>query len=135
MSRVPLPNISLDAANLNALLASGPILRFEHLPLDWSDIRFLLRATASAMRTHDAIDDQDCRRVEALSRDSERLPAAMRRWYESVRAGAPALEAEAGLETVFQQSMRPFLTRAADAITREDGAVWRAPAGVAAAAS
>ena len=125
MSRVPLPSISLDSSHLNSLLASAPILQFEHLPVDWSDMRFLLRATASAMRTHDAIDDQDCRRIEALSRDSQRLPAVMRTWYESVRPGAPGLDAEAGLETVFQQSMRPFLTRAADAImARSDFSGW-----------
>lgn len=125
MSRVPLPSISLDTRHLTALLASGPILQFEHLPVDWSDVRFLLRATASVMRSHDAIDDQDCRRVEVLSRDSERLPAVMRTWYESVRPGAPGLEAEAGLDTVFQQSMRPFLVRAADAVmARSDFAGW-----------
>jgi hypothetical protein len=125
MSSVPLPSISLDPTHLNTLLASGPILQFDHLPLDWSDMRFLLRATASAMRTHEAIDDLDCRRVEALSRDAQRLPAVMRTWYESVRPGAPGLETEAGLESVFQQSMRPFLTRAADAImARSDFSGW-----------
>ena len=125
MSRVPLPSIPLDSGHLQALLASGPILQFDHLPLDWSDMRFLLRATASAMRTHDAIDEEECRRVEALSRDSARLPAILRAWYESVRPGATGLDAEAGLETVFQQSMRPFLTRAADAImARSDFSSW-----------
>ena len=42
---------------------------FEHLPMDWSDLRFLLRGTATAMRNHDALDETDFRRVEALSRD------------------------------------------------------------------
>ena len=125
LSRVPLPSIRLDSDHLNALLASGPILQFDHLPMDWSDMRFLLRATAAAMRTHDAIDDESCRRAEALSRDSERLRGVVRTWYESPRPGAPALEADAGLETVFQQSMRPFLTRAADAImARSDFPGW-----------
>lgn len=125
LSRVPLPSIRLDPDHLNALLASGPILQFEHLPMDWSDMRFLLRATAAAMRTHDAIDEEDCRRAEALSRDSARLPLVMRTWYESVRPGAAGLEAEARLDTVFQQSMRPFLTRAADAVmARSDLSGW-----------
>ena len=48
-TRVPLPSIKLEAAYLNGLLADGPILKFEHLPVDWSDLRFLLRATATAM--------------------------------------------------------------------------------------
>ena len=33
------------------MLASAPVLQFEHLPIEWGDLRFLLRATASAMRT------------------------------------------------------------------------------------
>ena len=124
-SRLGLPSIRLEPDYLNSLLASGPILQFEHLSLDWGDLRFLLRATASAMRTHDAIDEEDFRRAEALSRDSSRLPALVRTWYESVQPGAPGLEADAGLATVFQQAMRPFLTRAADAImARSDFAGW-----------
>ncbi len=126
-TRVPLPSIKLDTEYLNGLLASGPILQFEHLPVDWSDMRFLLRATATAMRKHDALDDTDCRRVEDLSRDAERLPAIVRNWYESVRPGAEPLSAAAeGLETVLQQAMRPFLTRAGDAVmARSDLAGWK----------
>jgi len=126
-TRVPLPSIKLEAEYLNGLLASGPILQFEHLPVDWSDLRFLLRATAAAMRKHDALDDSDCRRVEDLSRDSEHLPTIVRNWYESVRPGAAPLGAEAqGLETVLLQAMRPFLTRAGDAVmARSDLASWK----------
>ncbi len=124
-SRLPLPSIRLERDYLTGLLAAGPILQFEHLSLDWSDLRFLLRATASAMRTHGAIDEEDFRRVETLSRDSARLPELMRLWYESVRPDAPGLGADAGLESVFQQTMRPFLTRAAEAImARSDFAEW-----------
>src|SRR4029079_1279122 len=52
-SRVSLPAIRLDTDCLNSLLSSPPILQFEQLPLEWGDVRFLLRATASAMRTHE----------------------------------------------------------------------------------
>lgn len=125
MTRVPLPAIPLDPDHLNALLAAGPILKFDDLPVDWSDMRFLLRATASAMRTHDAIEEEDRRRAEELSRDSSRLPAVVRAWYESVQPGAAGLDEAARLDTVFQQSMRPFLTRAAVAImARSDLSVW-----------
>lgn len=119
--RVSLPSINLDPAHLKELLASGPILRFEHLAVDWSDLRFLLRATASAMRNHEALEEADLRRAEALSREPDRLPGVIRRWYESVRPGTAGLEDEAGLDTVFQQSMRPFLTRAAEAIMARSG--------------
>jgi FdhE protein len=125
-TRVPLPSIKLETEYLNSLLPTGPILQFEHLPVDWSDMRFLLRATATAMRKHEALDDADCRRVEDLSRDAERLPAVVRNWYEAVRPGAAPLTSEAeGLESVLQQAMRPFLTRAGDAVmARSDLAAW-----------
>jgi formate dehydrogenase maturation protein FdhE len=126
-SRVPLPSIKLEAEYLNKCLAEGPILKFEHLPVDWSDMRLLLRGTATAMRNHDALDDADYRRVEVLSRDAERLPGLVRTWYESVRPGAAPISDEiAGLESVLQQAMRPFLTRAGDAImARSDFASWK----------
>ena len=91
-SRVPLPTINLDANHLNGLLARGPILQFEHLPIDWSDVRFLLRATATAMRKHDALEDRDVRRVDVLCRDASRLPVVLRSWYEAVRPGGGEIE-------------------------------------------
>jgi hypothetical protein len=125
-TRVPLPSIRLEAQYLNELLKSGPILQFEHLPVDWSDLRFLLRATATAMRNHDALDDADYRRAEELARQPERLPGIVRAWYEAVRPGAAPLGPELnGLESVLQQAMRPFLTRAGDAVmARSDLAAW-----------
>jgi formate dehydrogenase maturation protein FdhE len=117
LSRVPLPSIRLDTDYLNSLLPTGPILQFEHLPIDWSDVRFLLRATAAAMKTHEALEDGDVRRVDALCRDASQLPAVLRSWYESVRPGGSRIDpAAAGLETVLQQGMRPVLMRCADAI-------------------
>jgi FdhE protein len=126
-ARVPLPSIKLDPDYLKTLLATGPILQFEHLPVDWSDMRLLLRSTATAMRNHDALDEKDFRRVEALARDAERLPAVVRTWYESVRPdAAPLSEEAAGLESVLLQAMRPFLTRAGDAVmARSDFSSWK----------
>jgi formate dehydrogenase formation protein len=125
-NRVSLPTIRLDTDFLSTLLASPPVLQFEHLPLEWGDLRFLLRATASAMRTHDALDESDFRRVEMLCRDDARLRAVVRSWYEAPRPAAPPLDpVAAGLETVLQQAMRPFLTRSADAImARNDLTSW-----------
>jgi formate dehydrogenase maturation protein FdhE len=116
-TRVSLPSIKLDADYLNAQLATPPVLRFEHLPLDWSDMRFVLRSTASAMRTHEALDADDFRRVEALCRDSDRLPVVVKSWYESANNGATTIHPDAaGLEPVLLQAMRPFLTKSAEAI-------------------
>jgi formate dehydrogenase formation protein len=126
-TRVRLPSIRLETEYLNGLLAAGPILQFDHIPVDWSDMRFLLRATASAMRKHEALEDAEWRRAEDLARDADRLPGIVRSWYEAVRPGAAPISQEAvGLESVFQQAMRPFLTRAGDAVmARSDLATWK----------
>lgn len=121
-SRVPLPAMNLDTAHLEKVLAAGkPILTFEQLPIVWSDLRFLVRSTADVMRTHDAIEPEDYRRVEALTRDAERLPEAMRNWFEAARAapaGGHEVSADiAGLEPLLLQAMRPFLSRCADAVS------------------
>jgi hypothetical protein len=114
--RVLLPAIRLDPAYLAGLLAAGPILQFEHLKIDWSDLRFLVRAVGAAMRTHEALDQADLRKVDMVTRDPEGLPHVVRAWYAgSGSAGATSAEVE-GLETVLLQAMRPILTRAADAI-------------------
>jgi FdhE protein len=125
--RVALPSIKLDSEHLNSLLATAPILKFDNLKIDWSDVRYLLRATAAAMRTHDAIEDRDFSRADALCREGTRLAEIVRTWYEGARASAGSLEGEAaGLEPLLQQAMRPILTRAADAImARTDLSAWK----------
>jgi formate dehydrogenase maturation protein FdhE len=124
-SRVPLPAINLDAAHLARLLAAGSILHFDHLKIDWSDLRFLVRAAAAAMRTHEALDAADLRKIDFITRDAERLPSLVRAWFEGTgQSGTVPAEVE-GLETVVLQAMRPILTRAADAIlARVDLAQW-----------
>lgn len=126
-TRVSLPAIKLDRDHLNTLLSKGtPILQFDHLTIEWGDLRFLLRAVASAMRTHDAMDDVDVRRVEALCRDAETLRPIARSWYEAGWPGTAPIDSRAeGLELAILQAMRPFLTRAAEAImARTDLIGW-----------
>ena len=127
-ARVPLPAIRLDSAYLATLLNAGSILRFEHLKIDWSDLRFLVRAVAAAMRTHDALDPTDLKKVEIITRDAERLPHVVRAWYDGpAHAAAPLPIDIDGLDTVLLQAMRPIMTRAADAIlARLDIAGWTA---------
>ena len=115
--RVLLPAINLEPEFLAGLLRSGPILKFEHLKIDWSDVRFLIRAVAAAMRTHEALEPPDLQKVELITRNSEQLPGVVRAWYEGAGPSAPPLPVDVqGIETVLVQAMRPMLTRAADAI-------------------
>ena len=90
-SRVPLPSINLDAAHLTSLLAAGPILQFDHLTIDWSDVRFLVRATAAAMRKHEALEDADLRQIDvsrATPSASRGRPGLVRR-HRAVRRRCP----------------------------------------------
>jgi formate dehydrogenase maturation protein FdhE len=69
------------------------------------------------MRTHEALDSDDFRRVETLCRDTERLPIVVKSWYEATADGSGAVHPDgAGLEAVLLQAMRPFLTKSAEAI-------------------
>jgi len=116
-ARVLLPAIRLDPAYLSGLLTAGPILQFEHLKIEWSDLRFLIRAVGAAMRTHEALDQGDLRKVESVTRDADRLPQVVRTWYDGRGSGSESVPEEVeGLQTVLLQAMRPILTRAADAI-------------------
>ena len=124
-TRVPLPAINLEAAHLTSRLAAGPILQFDHLKIDWSDVRFLVRAAAAAMRTHEALDAADLRKIDVITRDAERLPSIVRAWFEATGQSRELPPEVEGLETVLLQAMRPILTRAADAIlARIDLADW-----------
>jgi hypothetical protein len=124
--RVPLPHINLDPASLGRLLATGPVLRFDDLMIDWSDLRFLLRAVAAAMRTHEALDRDELQKLDLITRDAERLPRFVRTWYELTGGDGATADDLAGLENVVLQAMRPLLTRAADAVlARLDTSGWQ----------
>jgi hypothetical protein len=131
--RIPLPSLSLPPAEIQAHIRDGrPILRFEHLPLNWSDFRFVLRETAATLRRHDAIEDDEVRRVDLLARDGNTLEPVVQRWFMAISArtagsGPPtSADAEtAGLDHVFSLAMRPFLVRCAEAAqSRLDLSGW-----------
>ena len=61
-----------------------PLLRFEDIPLELSDLRLVVRQTADIMRRFDALDDADYQQVQHLGRDMT-LVEVIGRWY---RAGA-----------------------------------------------
>ena len=79
------------------------------------------------MRKHEALEDADYRRAEELV--APRRAAAGHRPHAGTKrcspGAAPMSPSAAGLETVLQQAMRPFLTRAGEAImARTDLAGW-----------
>jgi FdhE protein len=131
--RIPLPTLAIPAAEIETHLREGrPILRFEHLPLNWSDFRFVLRETAAILQRHEAIEDDEVRRVDLLAREGNALVPVVERWFKAVSAHAPETDtgtspdaSTSGLDHVFSLGMRPFLVRCAEAAqSRLDLSGW-----------
>lgn len=138
--RVPLPWIDVTAEALARHQVGGlPLLRFEDIPLDLSDLRLVVRQTADLLRRFGAIDDADHQQVQTLGRDIKLLAVAGT-WYRGAfdrqvaPAGpTPADRAEpAGLtdtvDQVLSLAMRPFLSRCAEVLQpRPELAIWTHP--------
>jgi hypothetical protein len=50
-----------------------PILRFEDIPLDLSDLRLMVRQIADVLRRYGALEEHDYQKVQALGRDMQLL--------------------------------------------------------------
>jgi FdhE protein len=128
--RVSLPRNYSQITLLADRLAQGePLLRFEEITLDWSDVRRLLRDTADLLRRFGMMDTDDCQRVHALTREGHTMDPLVRWWYESAAAPAKAGPAPVERAEYFDHAlllaMRPFLARAAEALlSRVDCSAW-----------
>src|SRR5690242_5963465 len=125
--RVPLPWFELNADIMGRHQAAArPILRFEDIPLDSTDLRLLVRQTADVLRRFGAVDDTDYQKVQALGRDTSLLAEAGR-WYRAAAErhavaaiGVSRVEASASpvdgtmVSQVLGLAMRPFLSRCAE---------------------
>ena len=140
-NRVPLPSFALNAEVLSRHQAEGrPLLRFEDIPLDLTDLRLMVRQTADVLRRFGALDDADFHAVQALGRDMKLL-GTVGEWYRSVaerratasvgvaHAAAPASPADEGMVgQVLTLAMRPFLSRCAEVLQqRSELAIWAHP--------
>jgi hypothetical protein len=132
--RIPLPWFELNADVMARHQASGrPLLRFEDIPLELSDLRLTVRQTSDVLRQFGELDDADFQKVQALGRDMTLLAVAGQ-WYRAIaERHAAAVGVAAGTEEtvdpVFVQvlglAMRPFLSRCAEVVQpRPDLAVW-----------
>jgi formate dehydrogenase maturation protein FdhE len=138
--RVPLPLLEITTESIQRHQASGtPILRFENIPLDLSDLRLMVRQTADVLRRYGALEELDHRKVHALGRDMQLLAVAGQ-WFRSgfekhvVAVALPTASSFADLDgsEVFDQvltlSMRPFLSRCAEVLQqRAELALWTHP--------
>lgn len=133
--RIPIPNMDLSRDTVTRHTQEArPLLRFEDIPLELSDLRLVVRQTADVMRRFDALDAADYEQVQHLGRDMT-LVEVIGRWY---RAGADKHAAPMGaapsphtagadevLDQVMNLAMRPFLARCAEVLQqRVELAIW-----------
>ena len=136
-SRVPLPWIEVTTESMQRHQATAsPLLRFEDIPLDLSDLRLVVRQTADILRRYGALEEVDHRRVQTLGRDMKLL-AVTGLWYRSglelqiSPVGMPITESFSNIEgsevidQVLTLAMRPFLSRCAEVLQpRAELALW-----------
>jgi len=133
--RVPLPMLDLSADTLRRhQLEARPLLRFEDIPLDLTDLRLMVRQTADVLRRFGALEQPDYDKAQTLGRDMQLL-AAVGRWYRGaaerqlavagVAAAAHDLGDDTALGQVIALAMRPFLSRCAEVLQqRAELANW-----------
>jgi len=138
--RVPLPSFALSAGTLSRHQAEArPVLRFEEIPLELTDLRLLVRQVADVLRRYGALEDADYQKVQALGRDMKLL-GTVGEWYRrlaehhvavvGISQSATAMSADdAGmLGQVLTLAMRPFLSRCAEVLQqRAELAMWSHP--------
>ena len=134
--RVPLPMLDLSAATLQRhQLEARPLLRFEDIPLDLTDLRLMVRQTADVLQRYGALEPADYEKAQTLGRDMQLL-AAVGRWYRSAAerqlamaavssVGAEDLGDDTALGQVIALAMRPFLSRCAEVLQqRPELSTW-----------
>jgi hypothetical protein len=139
--RVTLPSMAITADVVRRHAAEArPLLRFEDIPLDLTDLRLLVRQTADILRRHGALEEADYQRVQTLGRDMKLL-AATGDWYRSAAeshlvasvgvsaaAAAPSTDDDTVVGQVLGLAMRPFLSRCAEVLQqREELTLWTHP--------
>lgn len=138
-ARIPLPSFVIDEKLFSSHQAEArPLLRFEDIPLELTELRLAVRQTADILRRFGALDESGFQKVQALGRD-ESLVAVLGQWY---RAGvekhvatasqpSPPVDGATGIgadEEVLALAMRPFLSRCAEVLQqRSELAGWRHP--------
>ncbi len=134
-SRVPLPWIQSDAEWLRQQSAAGrPLVRFQDIPIEWTDFRLTFRQTADILRRHEALERPDHDKIVTIGRDERQaLELVVATWYdatsgvEAVSGDAERLPAGAppALDQVLLLALRPFLARAVESMgERVDLSGW-----------
>ena len=132
-ARVPVPRLQVDLTHLRTCQATGhPLLRFEDIPLDWTDFRLMFREAADLLRRHELLGEDDWKHAEELAHEGHALKPLVVGWYtatagrSSDASNSPGSSVGAVLDQVVQLAMRPFLARCAEVILHGlDLSAWR----------
>lgn len=143
-ARIPLPSFDFNEQAVSGHQAAArPLLRFEDIPIEFTDLRLVVRQTADILRRFEALDDAEFQHVQALGR-AEALPAVLAQWYRATAErhavasvgpsggvprppGGPEPDvASSTLDQVFTLAIRPFLSRCAETVQRRpELALWQ----------
>lgn len=132
--RVPLPRIQAQAAWLASQQAAGrPVVRFDDIPLDWTDFRLTFRQTVDVLHRFGAVETAEQQQLQALGRDGHALEPIVTAWYlntsgveESKPPPPPVVETLPHLDQVLALAIRPFLARSVEALgQRPELTLWR----------
>ena len=138
--RVPLPSLDLSETTLKRHQAdASPLLRFEDIPLDPTDLRLMVRQTADVLRRFGALEEGDYVKAQAAGRDMN-LTVLAGQWYRNAAerqvaaaVGSASTTVSAAsdvdmLQQVLALAMRPFLSRCAEVLQqRPELAIWTHP--------
>jgi hypothetical protein len=129
--RLRTPIIEGNRASLLTRLDTGDrLVDFEDLLVDWSEFRLVFRQTAEILHRSGALDAADHERLQALVRESYPLEELARDYYRRTprpdRVEPPPADQPALADEVVALSLRPFLTRCAEAWSPSlDLKVWQ----------
>lgn len=119
--RLTTPWIAVSESDLSARLAAGHrLVELDDLPLDWPDLRLILRQVIDILHRHDIVDASQAGALHDEARGAALQPA-VRRWFDEV-PGAPrhtdAVDgtADPTLADVLGVALRPVLARMADVL-------------------
>lgn len=131
--RIPVPRLQISETQMAEAASAGrPLVPFEAIPIELTDLRLLVRQTADALHRSGLIELGDHARIQALGRDMGLL-VAVGQWYRAVsaqrvRGGTPAEDPDQGdpaAAQVFALAVRPFLSRCAEVVQQHpDLSAW-----------
>jgi hypothetical protein len=128
-ARIATPSLDVPDDLLKTRLLRGvPLASFGEFAIDWSEVRLLIRQVTDVLRRMDLVDQAGSQRLHAAGRELD-LPERARAWYDQPAGSATAAAAEdpdAMWPEVLLWSLKPFLIRTAEVVTRRvalDG--WR----------